>query len=99
MDEIRADYEALEQIAQRFASQADAIGQTLQLVTGRMQTLQGTWKGRGSNAFFAEMGDEVLPAVNRLYEALAEAARTTGQIAQTLRQAEEEAAGLFRHSQ
>lgn len=96
MDEIQADYEALEQIAQKFASSADEIAQSLKLITDRMQVLQGTWKGRGSKAFFAEMGDEVLPALGRLHEALIESARTTGQIAQTLNQAEEEASGLFR---
>lgn len=96
MDEIQANYEALEQIAQKFSSTAEEVAQSYKLITDRMQTLQGTWKGRGSKAFFAEMGEEVLPALGRLHEALNEAGRSTAQIAQTLNQAEEEASGLFR---
>ncbi len=42
------------------------------------------------------MKDEVLPAVMRLQNALTEAAGVTRKIVETVRGAEEEAAGLFR---
>ncbi len=96
-DEIRADYDQLQDIASRFANQAQVIQEMLQNVRSHMQPLEdGGWIGRGSDAFFSEMNDEVLPATERLQKALEEASRVTNQIAQTIRQAEEEASGLFK---
>ena len=99
MDEIRADYDRLEQLANQFANQSQAIQQMLQNVRGAMDPLQGGgWIGRGSDAFFSEMQSEVLPASQRLQEALDEASRVTKQIVQTVKQAEEEASSPFRAS-
>ncbi|MCB8977449.1 MAG: WXG100 family type VII secretion target [Ardenticatenaceae bacterium] len=99
MDEIRADYDRLEQLANQFANQSQAIQQMLQNVRGSMDPLQsGGWIGRGSDAFFSEMQSEVLPATQRLQEALDEANRVTKQIIQTVKQAEEEASSPFRAS-
>lgn len=96
-DEIRADYDQLEQIAGRFANQAEDVQATLQRVRASMEKLEGGgWIGRGSDAFFSEMQGDVLPATTRLQAALVEASRTTRAIAQTVRQAEEEASTLFR---
>ncbi len=98
-DEIRADYEQLEQIASRFASQEQAVQQMLQRVRGSMGKLEnGGWIGRGAEAFFSEMDGKVLPASNRLQQALGEASHSVKEIAQTIRQAEEEASAVFRSS-
>ncbi|MCA9994782.1 MAG: WXG100 family type VII secretion target [Anaerolineales bacterium] len=97
MDEIRADYERLEQIANQFANQCQAIQQMLQGVQGAMDPLEnGGWIGRGSDAFFAEMGSEVLPASVRLRDALDEASAATKKISEVIRKAEEAAASPFR---
>jgi len=99
MDEIRADYESLEQLASQFANQAQAVQQMLQNVKGAMDPLEGGgWIGRGSDAFFSEMNSEVLPATTRLQQALDEASRVTKQIVETVKQAEEEASSPFRIS-
>ncbi len=96
-DEIRVDYDRMEQVAAQFANQSQAIQQMLQKVRGSMDPLEsGGWVGRGSDAFFAEMQSEVLPATERLQQALDEASRVTKQIVQTVRQAEEEACSPFR---
>lgn len=96
-DEIRANYDELEQVASRFNGQSQSVEEMLQKVRGAMEKLaDGGWIGRGADAFFAEMEGEVLPAVKRLVEALGNAAQTTGQIAQDMQQAEEEASSLFR---
>ncbi len=96
-DKIEANYDELEQIASRFANQSQANQQMLQKVRGSYSKLEdGGWIGRGSEAFFAEMNGEVLPAVERLLQALDEAGRVTKQIVQTVRQAEEEASSPFR---
>lgn len=97
MDEIKADYDRLEQLAGRFANQAQVIQQMLQGVRGSMDPLEsGGWVGRGSDAFFSEMNSEVLPASERLQQALEEANRVTKHIIQTVKQAEEEAGSAFK---
>ena len=98
-DEIRADYDELEQVASRFANQSQAIQQMMQKVRSSMDKLTGgDWMGRGVEAFENEMTSEVLPATERLQQALDEASRTTNDIVQTVRQAEEEACSRFRAS-
>ncbi|MEW5987100.1 MAG: WXG100 family type VII secretion target [Chloroflexota bacterium] len=98
-EKIQATYEELDSVAKLFAQQADAIGKTLQSVQGAMDSLQGGgWIGRGADAFFAEMSDEVLPAVQRLGQALEQGGQTTQQISATVAQAEDEASSRFRLS-
>lgn len=96
-DEIRADYEQLEQIANKFARQEQAIQQMLQRVRASMSKLEnGGWIGRGSQAFFSEMHSKVLPASQRLQQAMGEANRGVKDIVRTVQQAEDEASAVFR---
>jgi WXG100 family type VII secretion target len=95
-DEVKADYEQLEQVANKFSSQSEEIQQVLQQVRNNMEKLEPDWIGRGSDAFFREMQSEVLPAVQRLQQALEEANRVTKEVVQTMQQAEEEASAPFR---
>jgi WXG100 family type VII secretion target len=97
-DEIKADYDQLEQIANKFAHQSQEIQQMLQQVRGGMDKLHDDWIGRGSRAFFSEMRDSVIPATVRLQQALEEASRVTKDISQTMQQADEEASSPFRSS-
>lgn len=96
-NEIRGVYGDLDQVASRFAqAQADVLN-TMQRVRSSMEPLEnGSWIGRGSDAFFREMRGEVLPAVQRLQRSLGEASRTTAMIVQTLREADDEASSPFR---
>lgn len=95
-DVVQAQYEGLESISQRFARQAAATEQ-LHARMARMaeQLAQQGWKGQGATAFHNEMQGTIFPALQRLGAALEQSAKTTKQIEVTLRQAEEEAAGLF----
>ncbi|HFQ94866.1 MAG TPA: WXG100 family type VII secretion target, partial [Anaerolineae bacterium] len=94
---VRVDYEALAKIADRFGREAEAIEEMLQKVRGSMTPLQnGGWVGRGSEAFFAEMEGEILPAVRRLADALGQANTVSGQIGELMQGAEEEACSPFR---
>ncbi len=96
-DEIRADYDQLEEVASRFANQSQVIQQMLQKVRSSMGKLEdGGWIGRGSDAFFQEMQGEVLPASLRLQEVLDEASQVARNIVQIVRQAEDEASSPFR---
>lgn len=96
-DEIRANYDQLENVASRLASQSQQIQTMLQKVKGSMSKLEnGGWIGQGADAFFNEMTNVVLPATTRLQNVLQEASATTKNISQTMKQAEEEAAAPFK---
>lgn len=96
-EKIQADYDQLGQVSGKFADQSGAIQQMLQSVRNSMSKLEdGGWIGRGSDAFFAEMNGEVLPAVNRLQQALDEASRAANEINQLVQQADDEASSPFR---
>lgn len=96
-DEIRADYDQLEQVASQFANQSQAIQQMSQNIRSSMDPLEGGgWIGRGADAFLAEMQSMVIPANERLEQALDEANRVTKQIVQIVRQAEEDSSSPFR---
>ena len=93
---IQAEYDALNEIAQRFRRQSEAQEQLRALLQRRFEPLQhGGWIGRGAKSFFSEMENEVFPATTRLSQALAEASRVTLQIASILRDAEQEGAAPF----
>ena len=97
-DQIKADYAQLEQVATRFSNQTQAVQEMIQHINSGLQPLQGGgWIGRGSDAFFNEMQDKVMPNSNRLVEALDEAQRAVKEIVQIMRQAEDEASALFKH--
>jgi WXG100 family type VII secretion target len=97
VDEIRADYNELNGVASKFANQEQAIQQMSQKIRSAMEKLEnGGWMGEGSEAFFSEMHSVVLPAIQRLETALQQGAAVTREIAQTMRQAEDEASSPFR---
>lgn len=94
---VRADHDDLARIASMFGRQSQNSQRALQRIMRAMDTLQGgDWIGKGAQAFYKEMDQDVLPALKRLVEALSLAQRTTRQISQIMQQAEEEAARLLR---
>jgi WXG100 family type VII secretion target len=99
MDEIKAEYEQIDQVASRFLQQSEAITNMLQRVRSSMDKLeQDGWKGRGAQAFFDEMHSEVLPACQRLHTVLSDGSQASKEIIQIMRQAEDESAALFKAS-
>lgn len=97
IDIIRVDHEALAQIASRFDQQSEAIELMLYAMRGTMQPLaSGGWIGQGSDAFFAEMNSDILPAVQRLTDALTQAGIVTTQLSGLMQQADEEASFSFK---
>ena len=94
-DIIQANYESLRGVAKSFAQQSNAIRQLHSRLNRQVAQLRPAWVGRGSDAFFAEMTDKVLPAVQRLSAALAEADKVTKQIGEIMQNAEGEGAAPF----
>jgi WXG100 family type VII secretion target len=95
-DVIQAQYEQLAEIASGFGQQGEVTEEISTQVAQAMSSLQdGGWIGLGADAFFAEMESLVLPGMQRLAAALAEARTVTLQIRNVLQQAEEEASSPF----
>lgn len=93
---IQADYDSLDQIAANFSKEADQTKQLLQTVRSCVEQLQnGGWIGKGADSFYKEMNDLVNPAMQRMMNALSEAASATKRVADALRKAEEESCALF----
>ena len=95
-DQVVADYEQLDQVGVRFGQQRETVQDVMQAVQTQLNGLQGEWIGRGSDAFFSEMMDEVVPATGRLIQAIEEAQRTTKAIINLMEQADEEASSPLR---
>lgn len=95
-DKIDVNYEELANIVKLFSSEMESINQLFNLTRQKVDQLHGAnWIGRGSDQFFAEMQQTVLPSMARLVRALGEGASTTQRIAQTYQAAEEEAKSIF----
>ena len=79
---IRFDDSQLDDIAGRFAREADETQRALNTLARAKDDLQaGEWIGTGAQSFYAEMDAAVLPAMTRLVGALraaAESARVCG---------------------
>ena len=94
---VRADFDLLNNIATRFSGESDNITQMQSSITQAMSALEGgDWVGPGATAFYAEMRELVLPAVQRLIAALGEAGTTATKIGRTVKQAETDAARQLR---
>ena len=95
-EQVQVNYEVLEQIEKRFAQLASEVQDVGRKISRQQNALrQGGWIGRGSDAFFAEMDDLVLPAIGRLGEALKEGGQVLGRVADLFNEAEESAQGGF----
>jgi WXG100 family type VII secretion target len=95
-DVIQAQYEQLDNIANRFGQAAENNAALAQQVAKAAQTLQnGGWEGKGATAFFSEMETTISPALKRFIHALEEAQTVTLEIKQIIQQAEEKASAPF----
>jgi WXG100 family type VII secretion target len=95
-EQVRVNYETLDEMESKFTQLADDV----QAMANKIKSLdsnlrQGGWVGRGSDAFYAEMDDLVMPAVARLRQALDEGGQTLNRLARIFGEAEEEAQSGF----
>ena len=71
---VRADYDQLREIRDRFARDAATIREMRRALSREQDTLAGgDWVGEGARAFYDEMDHLVLPRIDRLGDALAQA--------------------------
>jgi WXG100 family type VII secretion target len=96
-DQVRADYDALSEVANRFGQEADRMKQVAgRLGHGADNLHRTSWIGKGAEAFYREMETEILPAFRRLENALKEASTVTKAISKLFQDAEQEAAGVVK---
>lgn len=96
-NKLQAKYDELDQISGRLSESASRVNEMAGKLRGQLEVLQGGgWIGRGSDSFYNEMGDTVLPAVQKLEDALETASKTLRQAADRLKSAEQEASSRFR---
>jgi len=94
---VRVDHESLAAIAKVFGRESDEFRKLGRRIKQTMQVLQnGDWRGQGAAKFFQEMESRILPSVKRLESGLTAARKTTERIAKLMKQAEQEAARLFK---
>jgi len=93
---FQAQYGQLRQIAQKYQQMADQVDQMKSQITGGVENLQQSWEGKGASAFFGEMNDLVFPGIDKLKNAMEQAAQVTAQVGQAIRQAEEDAKNQFK---
>lgn len=95
-DTVNINYQEMAAIAKKFSQQQQQIVNMERRLKSAVQSLHNQgWIGLGSDSFFREMEDKVLPGVDRLQAALAEASQETNKISKMLTEAEQGAAGLF----
>jgi WXG100 family type VII secretion target len=93
---VQIDYDEIANIASQFAQESSAAEQLMNKITSLVGQLEGGgWIGRGAQAFYAEMHDEVEPGLQRMVQALEDASSSIKQIASIISQAEQEASSLF----
>ena len=96
-DLISLDQEQAQKVANDFEQEAERIQRlfkTLQSDTDMLR--KGGWIANAADLYYQKMDNEVMPGVNRLSQALMNAAQTTRQITQIFTQADEEASNVLR---
>ena len=93
----QVDYQQLDAVARRFQQESEAVSLLQQQMRARTADLCGRgWQGQGAIQFQDEMDHQILPSLGRMAQALALSAQTLQTMMQIFRQAEEEAAALYR---
>lgn len=94
---VRADFDQLQQIAQRFGQQSEKVQSLYKNLNQKKSVLEGgDWVSNAATKFYAEMNSSVMPSLNRLGDSLSSAQQVTLKMRQIMKTAEEEAAALFK---
>ena len=93
---IQVNYPQLRDVVQRLQRQADTCTELRTAVNRARHPLeQGGWIGQGAQAFFTELDSNLMPALDRLHNALTQGVAVVQAAIATFQAAEEEAARLF----
>lgn len=93
---VRADFDQLSRIILQFDNYADQLEEQYRCIQLQLDVLRdGAWQGEGARAFYYEMEEAILPAMQMQLYAVRATGHTLARSAQCLQEADEEAAGLF----
>jgi WXG100 family type VII secretion target len=92
----KLNYDDLNSIVGKFRSEAQEIDGLLKQTKSKVEGLHNNqWVGQGSEKFFGEMEQSVLPALGRLVGALGHAGDVAQKIADTIRRFDDETKSFF----
>jgi WXG100 family type VII secretion target len=95
---IRAQYHDLGQAREAMLSEADIVTQMMAHLKARLQALHDkNWSGQGSDAFFREMEEVVLPGMKRLSTSLDQSGQVIGAISRIFEDADQDVVALFKN--
>ena len=94
---FQLNYDQLVAIAKKFKDEGEDIAQLHSTTRQRVRDLHKEWIGEGADKFFDEMETELLPAVQRLSQALFLSQDMTHEIMKIIQEADEETAGYFKN--
>jgi WXG100 family type VII secretion target len=94
---LQLNYDELTSIAKQFKDQGEDIARLHAQTRQRVRDLYKEWEGEAAEKFFDEMETLLLPAVQRLAQALFLTQDTTGEIMKIIREADEDTVGFFRN--
>ena len=96
-EKVEIDYDSLDAIETSFAVEAEKVLELLHKVKSSADNLHGgLWIGKGADAFYVVMYDDMLPAVQRLAEALREGEHVIGEITMKFLAAEEDLKNVWK---
>ena len=94
---FQLNYDELESIAKKFKDEGEDMARLHSTTHQRVRDLHKEWIGEAAEKFFDEMETELLPAVQRLAQALFLSQDVTNDIMKIIQGADEETAGYFRN--
>lgn len=94
-EQTSLNYTELKKIAKTFDDESDALTELLGKTRQMVHELKDDWIGEGGEHFFDEMETEILPAMERLNQALSFTADTVRKITKTFDDAEFETVEFF----
>ncbi len=96
-DKTVLNFPRLNSISKNFQQEADELKGVLGQTRGQVENLHSVgWEGRGSDKFFQDMEQQVLPAMNRLINALQTTAGIINDIENVYQKADQEAQRPFK---
>jgi len=94
---FQLNYDQLVSITKKFKDEGEDIAQLHSTTRQRVRDLHKEWIGDAADKFFDEMETELLPAVQRLSQALFLSQDMTNEIMKIIQDADEETVGYFKN--
>ncbi len=94
---FQLNYDEMTAIAKKFKDEGEDIARLHATTRQKVRDLFKDWVGEGADKFFDEMETKLLPAVQRLSQALFHSQDATNEIMKIIQSADEETVGFFRN--